>query len=634
MGRYVYSADYSPVGDLTVISICIVMIILMLFSYIRRTKSFAVFLSVVGFIMLAAYSNIFFHVLAPTAGPERYPLLNVLRCVYHVFLLLIFVLFVVYIAEVTDLDRRRRWVFCGLATLILLAVTGVDVADTLRGLSLRVTSDGVVFRGRGVFMYGYLAFVALIVVMLAAVRKRLFRRVMLGFYGSMVVSFVILLLQGLKGQTSFTVATFLYPVIAMFYVMHATPYDVTLGAIDSRAMEDMVKYNYERRREFIFMSLYMRTFDEEGREMPKDLKATVRRFTTDFFKRSTLFQVNKGHIILVFPKDRNPDYERRIQSILAAFDDEYRRFQYDYKIVIGHSIPEVSRKNEYVSFIQDVHRTIPENSVRRIEPGDVKKFNSNEYVLRALEDIYNKRDLNDERVLAYCQPVYNIRTGKYDTAEALMRLRLEETGMVFPDQFIPLAEENGFIHALTEIILNKTCQTIRSLTEAGYALSRISVNVSMLELKDDRFCDDIIRIIKRNGIDGDKIAIELTESKTDSDFLLMKEKISELRKLGIKFYLDDFGTGYSNMERIMELPFDIIKFDRSMVIASGVSERSRRIVLSLANMLSELDYSVLYEGVEKDADEEMCIGMSASYLQGYKYSKPVPIETLTSYFEK
>ena len=114
----------------------------------------------------------------------------------------------------------------------------------------------------------------------------------------------------------------------------------------------------------------------------------------------------------------------------------------------------------------------------------------------------------------------------------------------------------------------------------------------------------------------------------------MKAKIDELRRQGIKFYLDDFGTGYSNMERIMELPFDIIKFDRTLVIASGTGERSERIVENLAQMFKDMDYSVLYEGVEDDADEERCREMCASYLQGYKYSRPVPIEQLRIFVPK
>lgn len=632
--RSVYVTNYSPVGDLIVVSICYVMLILMLFSYINKNRSFRLFLSTVVLVMLAALSDVGFHKAADVGKAEYLYQVYILRCLYHAFLFMIFQMFVIYISEVTRLRRGRKTLYACLGGAIFTAVVGLDVADTVRGMSVTVTDAGMVLQGRGLFTYGYVAYLVLIISQLFYVRKRLYRRVMLGFYGTMSISFLMLLLAGRRGQTSFTVATFLYPVIAMFYIMHSTPYDAVLGSIDSRALQDLVRNYYERGRDFMFMSLYMRAFDEEGKKLPEAIQATVRRFSSDFFCGSTLFQVTQGHVVLVFPLRRNPDYEQRIQRILIAFQEEYHRFRYDYKIVIGQSIDEVSRKNEYVSFICDIHRGMEENTIRRIEPDDVKRFNSNEYVLRELEDIYVKGDLNDPRVLAYCQPVYNIRTDKYDTAEALMRLKLDKQGLVFPDQFIPLAEENGYIHILTEIILNKTCRAVRRMLQMGYSVSRVSVNVSAVELRDDKFCDDITRIIERNDVDGGKIAIELTESKTDNDFMLMKGKISELRDKGIKFYLDDFGTGYSNMERIMELPFDIIKFDRSMVLACGVNERSRKLVASLAGMLSQMGYAVLYEGVENGDDEQMCLDMSAGYLQGYRYSKPVPIERLENYFER
>jgi EAL domain-containing protein (putative c-di-GMP-specific phosphodiesterase class I) len=237
-------------------------------------------------------------------------------------------------------------------------------------------------------------------------------------------------------------------------------------------------------------------------------------------------------------------------------------------------------------------------------------------------------------VLAYCQPVFNIQTGRFDSAEALMRLDLEKTGIVMPDQFIPMAEIHGYIHVLTEIILHKTSHEIKRLTDEGFDIRRISINVSVLELKDEGFCEDISRVIEDNGVSGEKIAIELTESQSEADFMIMKEKIEELRMQGIRFYLDDFGTGYSNMERIMELPFDIIKFDRTLVIASGNDERSERMVENLANMFREMDYSVLYEGIETDTDEKRCLEMFASYLQGYKYSRPVPIGQLREFLQK
>ena len=160
------------------------------------------------------------------------------------------------------------------------------------------------------------------------------------------------------------------------------------------------------------------------------------------------------------------------------------------------------------------------------------------------------------------------------------------------------------------------------------------MNVSVLELKDESFCGDISRIIESNRVPGEKLAIELTESNSEADFMIMQAKIQELRAKGLQFYLDDFGTGYSNMERIMELPFDIIKFDRSMVMASAEDERSEKIVENLAHMFADMEYSVLYEGVETDHDEQRCRGMSASYLQGYKYSRPIPIERLRDFLSK
>ena len=212
-----------------------------------------------------------------------------------------------------------------------------------------------------------------------------------------------------------------------------------------------------------------------------------------------------------------------------------------------------------------------------------------------------------------------------------MRLTLPETGIVSPLEFIPIAEKYGYIHVLTKIILNKVCQSLSQLDTSVSGFKRVSINVSMLELKDEGFCDDINAILAANGISGDKIAIELTESQSEEDFLIMKERIEKLHEEGIQFYLDDFGTGYSNMERILELPFDIIKFDRSMVIASGQDRRSERIVETLAKMFDKFDYRILYEGIESNDDESRCLSMSATYLQGFKYSKPIPIEQLNDF---
>ncbi len=629
-----YFDDYSPVGDILVVALCAVMIILLAASYVNKTKAFRLFITMIVLLFMGAITDLIYHDAYLRITNGNYTLIYVLRVFYHAFLFSLLFLFVLYVIELQRHVISVRVPVILLSSIIYLTVIGTDIITTINGTGFKLKADGTEISGINIFLVGYLAFVVLLVILMIVFRNRLFKRVMVGFYGTMAMSFLVLYNQGRHGQSSFTAATFLFPMFAMLYFIHSTPYDVELGAIDAKALNDMVRYNYDRKSQLIFMSLYLPDFDSEGKTIPAEMQAVIRRFASSFFNGGILFQINNGHVILMAKKIYNPDYENKVNKLINAFYDEYERFKYDYKIVVGESIDEISRKNEYVSFINNIHRNMEMNSIHMVEYDDVTQFNRYEYILEELGDIYRRHDLRDSRVLAYCQPVFNIKKQKYDTAEALMRLKLPETGLVFPDQFIPLAEEHGYIHVLTEIILQKTCDEIRHLLSEGYEVKRISINVSTLELRDESFIDDIERIIKESGIPDNKVAIEITESQSESDFLIMKKTINALKDRGIKFYLDDFGTGYSNMERIMEIPFDIIKFDRSLVIASDSNEKSEKMVESLADMFSKLDYSVLYEGVENASDEERCIRMSASYLQGYKYSRPVPIIELQNFFSK
>ncbi len=634
MEHYIYFNDYYPTGDIMVIAICVIIFILIGFSYVRKSKSFLYFLFINVTVLLAAFVNIVYHVKYITNITGDYTTVYILRILYHALLFSTLLLYVVYITEVLRLEISKKYPVVTMSIIVFIIAVVSDIVKTMSGKGYVITSQGLMTSGRDLFLYGYLGFVVIILFLMIVYRKRLYKRVMSGFYGTMIVSFVMLAIQNHYNQTSYTVGTFLFPSIAMLYIIHSNPYDISMGAIDVRAMEDMIRFNYERKRELIIMSLLLEEFNGEGKTFPTEIQGIIRKFSGDYFKGAVLFQINNGHMMLLAKKKSNPDYENKINKLLNAFMVEYEKYRFDYKIIFGESVDEVSRRNEYVNFLDSIYRNMNINSVHMIDYNDVVSFNKYEEILEELEDIYRAKNLRDPRVLVYCQPVFNIKTGKYDTAEALMRLKLSNIGMVFPDQFIPLAEEKGYIHVLTEIILQKTCDEIKYLIQENYDVRRISVNVSVMELKDDHFCDDISGIIRNSGIPDEKIAIEITETQTESDFLVIKSRINELKEHGIKFYLDDFGTGYSNMERIMELPFDIIKFDRSLVLASGSDNRSEKMVGSLANMFKDLDYSVLYEGVENENDEEMCINMAASYLQGYKYSRPIPIIDLKNFFSK
>lgn len=613
-------SGYSPIGDLSVLSIGFVIIILLFFSSAKKNRSYRIFTSIVAVLMVSAATD----VLAYTLMQYRSPAVGFVHCAFHAFLFFLFFLFSMYICEAARLKRELSRKFLTISAVLYIVVLAADIWAA-------ITSN--VPAGQYIYICGYCAFFILMIVMLVAARHRLYSKIMYGFYGAIFVSFVILMIQGIFHDSSYTVVTFFLPVLALFYSMHSNPYDAQLGAADATAFAEYVRQVRSHGQTFVYMSFYLRLFQEDGFIIPDALQASIRHYSSISFKNARLFQPERGHLILTAVKEQNLDCQKKVQTALENFQKEYDKYHFDCKLLIGESADEIVSSDGYLAFFQSVRARMEENSVHFVNTEDIRKYPHDVKIQKALEDIHKKRDLDDPRVLVYCQPVYDVKTGTFHNAEALMRLQLEGE-VIQPNDFIPIAEKNGYIHMLTLIILHKTCEAIRYYCANGCDLSSISVNVSALELREASFTQDIMRIISESGVPEEKIAIEMTESQTYSDFLLMKEMISELKEKGMTFCLDDFGTGYSNMERILEIPFDVIKFDRSLVQTSRHNPRSRKLIKGISNTFSSMDYKVLYEGIEEEADEKMCKEMSACYLQGYKFARPVPIMELGEYLSK
>lgn len=636
MTAQVYFDGYSPVGDITVMAMCLAIFALLAGSYIKKNRNSGLFINIVIYLMLAAMTDVVYHVAYNRVTDGNYRIINIIRVVYHALLFSNLLLYVIYIISLLDLKGpKKRWIMSFSILLYVSVIIGDAVAiQTASPLGFTINPADRTYGMINVFLFGYILFLAVIVTLTIVYAKHIYKRVMFGFYGTIALSFLILMTQGRHGQNSFTVVSFLPPTVAILYLLHSNPIDARLGAADVDSLEDTISHYRRIKKEFLFASVHIRDLDDEGERMPDEIRDLIRNTADRILKKGSLYQVAKGHFIFIGRKDCNSDYVTRGDLAVSTIREKLDEYSYDYRIVLGESIDDISRKNEYVSFIRNIERRMEPAGFHIVDKKDVSNFRENEYILSELEDICRKKDPDDPRVLVYCQPVFSLKTGKYDTAETLMRLTLPDIGMVPPYKFIGPAEDNGFIHTLTEIILKKTCDEIAKLVNEGYDFKRLSVNLSMLDLREEKMSSNVMSIIRNSNIPEDKIAFEITESQSEYDFMMVKTKINELKEHGIKFYLDDFGTGYSNMERILELPFDIIKFDRSLVIASDANERSEKMVGSLAELFAKLNYAVLYEGIENQEDEERCKQMSASYLQGYKYSKPIPIEQLREFFVK
>ncbi|MCR5675361.1 MAG: EAL domain-containing protein [Lachnospiraceae bacterium] len=630
----VYYENYTPVGDVLVLAICMVFVALIHTAYINRTRNFLYLRDMIVILFIAAITDIVYHMSMNYIGEVPNFFIYFVRISFHLGLFSILWLYVLYMKAPLHLEddvNRRLFI---VATIALDLAAASEILGTLLKFGFYIDEAGQPHAGFPMFPIGYFFYVGMLLFIILRYRSRIYKQIVRGIVATACISILIMVIQQLYGQSSFTAATYLFPIFALLYLVHSNPYDIELGSVTESAFEEMITHSYEKKDELLLMSMYMHDFEGNGRKYPREIQEAVRRFSTQFFKTTTLFQISGGHMILVANTAKNPDYNERAQRMLDMFAETYPKYRLDYKIVFTKTYNKISADNDYVGFIHYLHDRMPQNSFCRARDKDVKDYLEHKYIVSELADISSRNDMNDPRVEVYCQPVWNIRNKSYDTAEALMRLKLPDLGMVFPDRFIPIAERHKYIHTLTRIILYKTCAQIRSMIDNGYRVRRISVNFSVFDLRDEDFTSTVERIIKENGVEFEQVAIEITESQNAKDFEIIKDRIGELKDFGIKFYLDDFGTGYSNFERILELPFDIIKFDRSLVLASNTDARMKEMVTHLAKMFSDMNYSVLYEGIENADDEARCIDMSARYLQGYKYSRPIPIERLTEYFEK
>ena len=629
-----YYNNYTPVGDVLTLAICMVFVILIKTTYINRTKNFYYLKAMIILLFTAGLSDLLYNVSMNHIG-EIPPVLHYIpRAMVHLTIFANLMLYVLYMKEPMNLEERSNKRYFITALIGYVAVAAFEIIGPITHIGFYIDKDQNIHNGFPIFPVGYVFYVGMALFLFIRYHDRLFKQVFNALFFTILVSMLIIFIQQRHGQSSYTVVTFTFPIYALLYLVHSNPYDIESGALGRNAFYDYIKNNSDRKRPLLIMSLLLDDYDSTNNGYPLEFISIIRYFLVHFFKGTTLFEMSGGRKILVADINKNPDYRESAETAVEQFKRMYPLYKIDYKIVAVETNDELHKGRDYLTLLEFIEDKMPENSIHFADEKDIKRYIDSRYILSELADIQDHMDLNDPRVEVYCQPVFNIKKGVYDTAEALMRLKLPELGMVFPDVFIPIAEKNNYIRTLTRIILNKTCIQIKKMLDEGYAVRRISVNFSVFDVRENDFCHMVETIITNAGISFSNIAIEITESQNESDFEVVKEKINALKGSGIKFYLDDFGTGYSNFERIMELPFDIIKFDRSLVIASSSDDKLKAMVSHIAKMFNDMDYAVLYEGIEDEADEARCMDMSAKYLQGYKYSKPIPIEKLTDYFAK
>lgn len=252
-------------------------------------------------------------------------------------------------------------------------------------------------------------------------------------------------------------------------------------------------------------------------------------------------------------------------------------------------------------------------------------------IMRDIDRIMEQA-LADRSFEVYYQPIYSVEEQRFNSAEALLRLKNEKYGFISPEIFIPAAEKNGAIHKIGAFVIDEVCRFISSEAFRDLGIDYIEVNLSVAQCMQSNLAKNILDTLDMYNVSPEQINLEITETAASYSQNAMMENLRELTSAGLSFSLDDYGTGYSNIRRIASLPLHLIKLDKSF---TNIEDNPKMLVIleNTIRMIKAMNMKIVVEGVETESMVEQFAALKCDYIQGYYYSRPIPQNEFVAFIQ-
>ncbi len=326
-----------------------------------------------------------------------------------------------------------------------------------------------------------------------------------------------------------------------------------------------------------------------------------------------------------------PFFECRIQERFAQrWQLENAPLSINYKLM-SFSLPQdIADLNTLYFALQAFAQMIPgKDHTVRFADLDMEKIRRQIQIERIVQ-----RAIEEDHFQIYYQPIYSTKKGRISSAEALIRLIDPDAGFISPNEFIPIAEKNGTIIQIGEIVFDKVFRFLKEHALRQFGIDYIEINISVVQCMQDELTRFILGLMAKYNIPTDMVNLEITETAEIGLPKLFEKNLTALSHSGITFSLDDFGTGYSNITVLMTLPLDIIKLDKSLIDLATKNQRGRDILSSAVTLVKKMGCKSVAEGVEEKAQMDMLRSMDIDYIQGYYVSKPLPETQFIEFISK
>ena len=406
------------------------------------------------------------------------------------------------------------------------------------------------------------------------------------------------------------------------------------GCFNKEAFRRMMIECLAHRKSFIVVNIVMYDIEnvyksyghEFGHRYLSILESELRQiFGTEVFR-------SKGDTLSVFFIDQDENIlERKLSAVRAILKASVNVGDIE---VSGREHIDVIKCPEYADSVDRILNIIEfmseqapahDAEIIRIDEALIEKIERRNTIEHMLEDA-----IANDGFKVYYQPIWHSDTGTYQSAEALLRFcDVTTLGFVSPEEFIPIAERKGMIKQIGEMVFSKVCQFIHDNDIGKYGVDFIEVNLSGVQCVDRRLSSQFMKIMEKNEVRPDQIDLEVTETAAIAGREALLGNIAELSANGVSFAMDDFGTGFSNIAMIANIPYDYIKFDKSLIwmaFEDVVDEKKVGMLEDMIRLIVRFGKKIIAEGIETKEMQDFLIKNGVTHFQGYYHSRPVPGE--------
>lgn len=402
--------------------------------------------------------------------------------------------------------------------------------------------------------------------------------------------------------------------------------DKSTGFFNSYCFIQYVKQNYAKK--IWCCGFFISLEDAHGLDIPAQKVDGAMCEIVNYIRtipKAKIFKTDEKEFALIF--NESDAYENAFGQIKDRFKQGFKDANSDtvlylnpYYVVVPDAA--VAKKaDDMFEMLKYSRAHCKDDTEKRTIMVDVEAVEVKHQKEKMLEVLLEAMD--DDRVEVFYQPIYSTKKKKFVSAEALVRIRNKDGSIIPPGLFIPVAEETGLISALGKIVFKKTCEFIKEEDIEKYGIEYIEVNLSVVQCENKELAEMYKKIMDECGLKPELINLEITETASIVRKNNILDNMNDLIEYGVSFSLDDFGNGQSNLNYIVDMPVDIVKFDRDMTQAYLENEKAQFVVQAAMNMVHDMQLKVVAEGIETAEQLKAFEDIGIDYIQGYYFAKPM-----------